>query len=139
MALAGCPNLTLWGTQANGTYQNGAYWATPLSYMASALLQNGHGAFLESLLGAAVADFKAHGIYEDVDYGLPATAHGVLNYTASATNALLAASRTPRAASRNSTGNTAANRTMPPVQTARINIHDALDTEPNAPNFRWKN
>ena len=91
MALAGCPNLTLWGTQANGTYQNGAYWATPLSYMASALLQNGHGAFLESLLGAAVADFKAHGIYEDVDYGLPATAHGVLNYTASATNALLAA------------------------------------------------
>ena len=28
---------------------------------------------------------------------------------------------------------------MPPVQTARINIHDALDTEPNAPNFRWKN
>ena len=89
MALAGCPNLTLWGTQANGTYQNGAYWATPLSYMASALLQNGHGAFLESLLGAAVADFKAHGIYEDVDYGLPATAHGVLNYTASATNALL--------------------------------------------------
>ena len=36
-------------------------------------------------------DFKARGIYEDVDYGKPATNHGVLNYTASATNALWAA------------------------------------------------
>jgi hypothetical protein len=31
------------------------------------------------------------GIFEDVDYGRPATSHGVLNYTASATNALWAA------------------------------------------------
>ena len=71
--------------------QNGAYWATPLSYIASAMLATGHADFLTTLLTEALADFKAHGIYEDVDYGRPATSHGVLNYTASATNALWAA------------------------------------------------
>ena len=37
-----------------------------------------------------VHDHDWAGIYEDVDYGRPATSHGVLNYTASATNALWA-------------------------------------------------
>ena len=39
----------------------------------------------------AVLCSKAHGIYEDVDYGTPYTSRGVLNYTASATNVLWAA------------------------------------------------
>ena len=71
--------------------QNGAYWATPLSYIASAMLATGHAGFLTTLLTEALADFKKHGIYEDVDYNRPATSHGVLNYTASATTALWAA------------------------------------------------
>ena len=79
------------GCVANGTYQNGAFWATALSYIVPALAAEGHGAFATELLRDAVADFKAHGVYEDVDRGLPAVSNGVLNYTASATNALLAA------------------------------------------------
>jgi len=46
-----------------------------------------------SRIGAGVQ--KSNGIYEDVDFGpnnpSPRYAHGVLNYTASATNALWAA------------------------------------------------
>ena len=70
-----------------------AYWATPLSYVTSALLATGHAEFAEQLLSEAVADFMANGIYEDVDYGFPAHSKGVLNYTASATNVLWAAKR----------------------------------------------
>lgn len=80
---------------APGTYQNGAYWATPLPYLAKALLATGHAEFAEALLSDAIANFKMNGIFEDVDFGPtnpdPAYAHGVLNYTASATNALWAA------------------------------------------------
>ena len=64
-------------------------------YVTTAMLQTGHEDFAQSLLADAIADFKAHGIYEDVDYGIPAGSpaapyHGVLNYTASATNVLQA-------------------------------------------------
>ena len=76
---------------ANGTYQNGAYWATPLSYVTAAMIGTGHADFAEELLAEAVADFKTRGIYEDVDDGYPAHSKGVLNYTASATSALWAA------------------------------------------------
>ena len=55
------------------------------------MIGTGHAAFAEQLLEEAVGDFKARGIYEDVDYGLPYTGHGVLNYTASATSVLWAA------------------------------------------------
>lgn len=75
----------------NGTYQNGAYWATPLPYITAALIQTGHTDFAKELLSEAIDDFKTSGVYEDVDYGFPAHAKGVLNYTASASNALLAA------------------------------------------------
>lgn len=75
----------------NGTYQNGAYWATPLPYITSAMIRTGHADFAKELLAEAIDDFKTGGIYEDVDYGFPAHAKGVLNYTASATNVLLAA------------------------------------------------
>jgi len=78
---AGCP--------AMGTYQNGAYWATPLAYVTRALLATGHKAFATQLLAETTDDFKEHGIFEDV--GVAPMPHGVLNYTASATSALWAA------------------------------------------------
>ena len=70
-----------------------AYWATPLSYVTSAMLATGHADFAEAMLSEAIADFKAHGVYEDIDYGWPTQSKGVLNYTASATNVLWAAKR----------------------------------------------
>ena len=79
------------GCPANGTYQNGAYWATPLSYVTAAMLSTGNADFVEGVLAECIADFKSGGIYEDVDYGIPAKSKGVLNYTASATNVLWAA------------------------------------------------
>lgn len=79
------------GCPAAGTYQNGAFWATPLAYFAAALTSTGFGPFAELLVSAAVTDFKQNGIYEDVDYGRPATSRGVLNYTASVVNVLAAA------------------------------------------------
>lgn len=79
------------GCAPNGTYQNGAYWATPLSYVTAAMIATGHADFAEELLTEAIADFKQRGVYEDVDDGFPAHSKGVLNYTASATNALWAA------------------------------------------------
>ena len=78
---------------ANGTYQNGAYWATPLPYFVRALLATGRASASTQLVVEAISDFKLRGgIYEDVDDGLPSKSVGVLNYTASATNALFAAS-----------------------------------------------
>jgi hypothetical protein len=62
-----------------------------LHYVARALLATGHSQFAQQLLAEAVTNFKSGGIYEDVDDGHPATTVGVLNYTDSATNALLAA------------------------------------------------
>ena len=74
---------------ATRSLQNGAYWATPLSYVTAALLNTNHADFAETLLAEAIEDFKLHGIYEDVDYDLPnGGTRGVLNYTASATNVL---------------------------------------------------
>ena len=78
---AGCP--------AMGTYQNGAFWATPLGYVTQALLATGHKAFATQLLAETTDDFKEHGIFEDV--GVAPMPHGVLNYTASATSAFGAA------------------------------------------------
>jgi hypothetical protein len=42
---------------AHGTYQNGAYWATPLSYLATALLATNHSDFAEVLLSEAITNF----------------------------------------------------------------------------------
>ena len=41
----------------NGTYQNGAYWATPLHYVVQAALLTGHRAFATSLLNATMDYF----------------------------------------------------------------------------------
>jgi hypothetical protein len=79
------------GCAADGTYQNGAYWATPLYYVTRAMIATGHAGFAKQLLRECIDDFQQNGIYEDVDNGFPAHSKGVLNYTASATNVLLAA------------------------------------------------
>ena len=41
----------------HGTYQNGAFWATPLSYVTSALLATKHSQFAETLLADAISNF----------------------------------------------------------------------------------
>eukprot|EP00937_MAST-01D_sp_MAST-1D-sp2_P005053 g5053.t1 len=79
------------GCPPNGTYQNGAFWATPLHYVTAALASTGHAPFARQLVASAVDDFKAHGVFECVDRGTPVVSNGVLNYTASATSVLLAA------------------------------------------------
>ena len=58
---AGMGKINPAGCAPNGTYQNGAYWATPLSYIASAMLATDHANFLEELLAEAIVDFKSHG------------------------------------------------------------------------------
>merc|ERR1712086_347445 len=87
MGFGGCPR--------NGTYQNGAHWATPLPYVVQALLSTGNGAFATQLMEEAMEEFKTRGIFEDVGFETQTNTTpislGILNYTASATNALLAA------------------------------------------------
>jgi hypothetical protein len=85
------------GCPANGTYQNGAYWATPLHYLVQAVLNVGG----EEALSGAVAVLNAtmdyfrgrdsatwQGVNEavnpDINY------HGVDAYVASGTNVLKA-------------------------------------------------
>lgn len=74
--LGGCP--------AHGTYQNGAFWATPLSWVLPVLAAHGQAPLAESLLNATVANFQAIGPMECVDN----TYHGVTDYVDSGTNAL---------------------------------------------------
>jgi hypothetical protein len=80
---------------ANGTYQNGAYWATPLHYVARALVGAGRRDFVTSLLTETMDYFRGRspgtpwsGINEAVN---PQGGwHGVDAYVASATNVLRA-------------------------------------------------
>lgn len=69
-----------------GTYQNGAFWATPLNWLLPALTAGGFGAEAEAVAAAAVQSFQARGVTEainrDIDYA------GVRDYVASACNVL---------------------------------------------------
>mmetsp|Transcript_19294 Transcript_19294/g.49048 ORF Transcript_19294/g.49048 Transcript_19294/m.49048 type:complete len:442 (+) Transcript_19294:139-1464(+) len=69
-----------------GTYQNGAYWATPLAWVLPVLQAHGQAALAGRLAAQALAAFQADGITECVNADLHY--HGVLRYVASATNAL---------------------------------------------------
>lgn len=71
---------------APGTYQNGAYWATPLNWVLPALQANGFGSEAAGIASAAVASFQAGGVMECVN--APLDYHGVRDYVASATNLL---------------------------------------------------
>ena len=59
------------GCPANGTYQNGAYWATPFVYLARAAINTGRESFAAQMITDCISDFQARGIYEDVDDGYP--------------------------------------------------------------------
>jgi VIT1/CCC1 family predicted Fe2+/Mn2+ transporter len=74
------------GCPAPGTYQNGAYWATPLNWVLPALQANGFGGEAAGIASAAVASFQAGGVMECVN--APLGYHGVRDYVASATNLL---------------------------------------------------
>lgn len=56
----------------------------------AAFRATGHTDFVDTLLPKAIANFKTVGIYEDVNIDNTTSSHGVLNYTASATNTVAA-------------------------------------------------
>ena len=74
------------GCPAPGTYQNGAYWATPLNWVLPALQASGFAAEARGIASAAVASFQSGGVNECVN--APLNYHGVRDYVASATNLL---------------------------------------------------
>ena len=78
-----------------GTYQNGAFWATPWPHVAAAamtappeLLPTMKGV-ARKLLDECIADFQANGIWEAVNHEL-SSYRSVANYTVSATSVLWA-------------------------------------------------
>lgn len=73
---------------ANGTYQNGAYWATPLAWIAPVLQTHGESMLAKRLLDDTATSFGG-GVMECVNADL--RYHGVTAYVASATNALAGA------------------------------------------------
>ena len=79
----GCPAL--------GTYQNGAFWATPLSWLLPALSGGGFAAEAREVAEAAVASFRARGVMEAINRNVSYA--GVRDYVASACNLLGAVSQ----------------------------------------------
>lgn len=75
------------GCPAPGTYQNGAFWATPLSWVVPALSASGHPQVATALLNDTAASFQSRGVMECIS----GTYHGVVDYVDSATNAFSAA------------------------------------------------
>jgi len=71
---------------AKGTYQNGAFWATPLNWVLPALVASGFGREAQAAAAAAVASFRAFGVNEAVNSAVDYV--GVTDYIASATNVL---------------------------------------------------
>lgn len=66
---------------AEGTYQNGAYWATPLAWVVPVIAQQ-NGPLANKILQDVIVDFQQNGINECIhtDY------KNIPNYVASATN-----------------------------------------------------
>ena len=73
------------GCPARGEYQNGAFWATPLAWVAPALARYGQAAFAMKQLQAAAASFTQAGVMECINVNL--SYHGAEKYVDSATNA----------------------------------------------------
>jgi len=85
------PQPLLWnkcwvGCSSPGTYQNGAFWATPLNWVLPALALNNFTEEAAGIASAAVASFQAGGVMECVNALIGY--HGVRDYVASATNLL---------------------------------------------------
>jgi hypothetical protein len=72
------------GCPSPGTYQNGAFWATPLNWILPALANEGFVTEAVAIAEAAIASFQAKGVMECVNSQL--NYHGVVDYVASATN-----------------------------------------------------
>ena len=81
------------GCPAPGTYQNGAFWATPLNWLLPAMQLNGFGTQATEVAEAAIASFKAGGVMEAINR--PIGYVGVRDYVASATNLLGAVAPAP--------------------------------------------
>jgi hypothetical protein len=69
-----------------GTYQNGAFWATPLSWTVPALAENGQAEAAAGIVNATVLSFQTSGVMEAINRNISYT--GVADYLASATNVL---------------------------------------------------
>ena len=74
------------GCPSPGTYQNGAFWATPLNWLLPAMAENGHAAEAAEVAAAAISSFRASGVMEAINRDIGYT--GVRDYVASATNLL---------------------------------------------------
>eukprot|EP00759_Apiculatamorpha_spiralis_P050201 PhF_6_TR4523/c0_g1_i2/m.6326 len=72
------------GCPTPGTYQNGAYWATPLGWILPVLKEYGNQtqSLYNVIVHDVLSDFETNGIMECVNTGY----HGVVEYVASATN-----------------------------------------------------
>jgi hypothetical protein len=75
---SGCPEA--------GTYQNGAFWATPLDWVLPALQQQGFSQEAAEVAAAAVGSFRRGGVMEAINR--PLGYAGVRDYVASAANLL---------------------------------------------------
>ena len=74
-----------WGAcPAPGTYQNGAFWATPLNWVLASLEQTGFAEEARGVAAAAVASFRAGGVMECINRDKAYA--GVRDYVASAAN-----------------------------------------------------
>ena len=71
---------------ALGTYQNGAFWATPLNWVLPALVANHFTAEAVAIAAAAISSFQTGGIMEAINRDMNYT--GVRDYVASACNVL---------------------------------------------------
>lgn len=72
----GCPQA--------GTYQNGAFWATPLNWLLPALVDGGFEVEATAIASAAVTSFQRGGVMEAINTDIGYT--GVRDYVASACN-----------------------------------------------------
>jgi hypothetical protein len=71
---------------AEGTYQNGAFWATPLNWVLAALEAGGFRSEAAGIAVEVVLSFQKGGVMECINQDLGY--HGVKDYVASATNFL---------------------------------------------------
>ncbi len=69
-----------------GTYQNGAFWATPLNWVLPAMALTGHVEEAKGVAAAALSSFRAGGVNEAINRDLNYV--GVRDYVASAANVL---------------------------------------------------
>lgn len=72
-----------------GTYQNGAFWATPLKWTIPAILEYGYPDVAYEILNSTIQSFTVGGIMEAINRDIGYT--GVKDYVASGTNVLVAA------------------------------------------------